>query len=68
MKPTLTSPSIRVPPPETWYARALELERLAQSLVQHAVVAERERDPAWEQIAGAAGTTRQSPTNAAPPT
>ncbi|MFJ9855253.1 hypothetical protein [Streptomyces sp. NPDC101150] len=40
--------------------QALELERLAQKLVQDAVVAERERGTTWEQLAGAAGTTRQS--------
>ncbi|MEU9126097.1 hypothetical protein AB0C96_40880 [Streptomyces sp. NPDC048506] len=40
--------------------QALALERLAQGLVEKAVIAERERGTTWEQLAGAAGTTRQS--------
>ncbi|WP_330476772.1 hypothetical protein OG301_00180 [Streptomyces platensis] len=40
--------------------QALELEEMVQQLVQRAVVAERERGTTWEQIARAAGTTRQS--------
>ncbi|MFG2097274.1 hypothetical protein [Streptomyces sp. NPDC048612] len=40
--------------------QALELERLTQLVVEKAVVAERERGTTWEQLARAAGTTRQS--------
>ncbi|MFF9787727.1 hypothetical protein [Streptomyces nigrescens] len=39
---------------------ALEVERLARTVVESAVIAERERGTTWEQLAGAAGTTRQS--------
>ncbi|WP_406483236.1 hypothetical protein [Streptomyces platensis] len=40
--------------------QALGMERRVRQLVECAVIAERERGTTWEQLAGAAGTTRQS--------
>ncbi|MFJ5680251.1 hypothetical protein [Streptomyces sp. NPDC093097] len=40
--------------------QALAFQNKAQRLVEHAVVAERERGTTWEQIAGAAGNTKQA--------
>ncbi|MFI9031164.1 hypothetical protein [Streptomyces sp. NPDC053560] len=40
--------------------QALDLRRLAEAAVESAVIAERERGTTWEQLAQAAGTTRQS--------
>ncbi|MFH9871619.1 hypothetical protein ACH4NT_36780 [Streptomyces lydicus] len=40
--------------------QALDVERRARELVERAVIAEREGGTTWEQIAGAAGTTKQA--------
>lgn len=47
-------------PPGTVLSGALALQEKAEDLVKRAVIAERERGTTWEQIAQAAGITRQT--------